>query len=148
MEEYTAKLAANRADETTLDLRFSPKPPRLKAWSYAVLSALSFGTGIYLGVKGMDIKDQINSDIGNPAKLANNKDSRKHTGQWYYVGADVALGVGVLTGLLSLWNFLESGPPSTAAVRNVNLAGPEPKRVSFVPFGLPGGAGLAATGRF
>lgn len=148
MEAYTGKLASNRADETTMDLQFSPKPPRVKAWSYAVLSALSFGGGIYLGVKGMDIKDQINSDIGNPAKLTNNKDSRKRTGQWYYVGADVALGVGALTALLSLWNFLESGPPSTATVRNVNLAGPEPKKMSLVPFGLPDGAGLAATGRF
>ncbi|HJX54728.1 MAG TPA: PEGA domain-containing protein, partial [Polyangia bacterium] len=148
MEAYTAKLATNRAYDTTLDLQFSPKPPRVKAWTYAVLSALSFGGGIYLGVKGMDIKDQINSDIGNPAKLTNNKDSRKTTGQWYYVGTDVALGVGALTALLSLWNFLESGPPSTATVRNVNLAGPEPKKLSLVPFGLPDGAGLAATGRF
>jgi hypothetical protein len=148
MEAYTGKLASNRADETTMDLQFSPKPPRVKAWTYAVLSALSFGGGIYLGVKGMDIKDQINSDIGNPAKLTNNKDSRTRTGQWYYVGADVALGVGALTALLSLWNFLESGPPSTATVRNVNLAGPEPKKLSLVPFGLPDGAGLAATGRF
>jgi len=148
MEPYADKFVANRADQTTLDVQFSPKPPRLKAWSYAVLSALSFGTGIYLGVKGMEIKDQINNDIANSAKLANNKDSRTRTGQWYYVGADVALGVGALTGLLSLWNFLESGPPSRAAVKNVNLAGPEAKKVSLVPFGLPDGAGLAATGRF
>jgi hypothetical protein len=147
-EPYAGNLVANRADETTLDMQFSPKPPRTKAWTYAVLSALSFGTGIYLGVKGLDIKDQINNDIANPAKLINNKDSRKRTGEWYYVGADVALGVGVVTGLLSLWNFLESGPPSTATVKNVNLAGPEPKRLSLVPFGLPDGAGLAAAGRF
>jgi hypothetical protein len=148
MEAYAAKLVTNRADETTLDLQFSPRPPRTKAWTYAVLSAASFGGGIYLAAKGMGIKDQINSDIANPQKFTSNSDSRRRTGQWYYVGADVAFGVGVLTGLLSLWNFLESGPPSTATVKNVNLAGPEPKRLSFVPYGLPDGAGFSATGRF
>jgi hypothetical protein len=148
MEAYKGTLVADRADVTTLDLQFSPKPPRVKAWTYAFLSGLSFGTGIYLGVKGSGIKDQINSDIGNPAKLTNNTDSRKRTGQWYYVGADVAFGVGALTGLLALWNFLESGPPSTATVKKINLAVPEPKKVGLVPFGLPDGAGLSATGRF
>lgn len=148
MEAYKGKLVADRADETTMDLQFSPKPPKKKAWTYAVLSALSFGGGIYLGVKGMEIKDQINSDIANPGKLTNSNDPRKVTGMRYYVGADVLFGVGALTGLLSVWNFLESGPPSTANVKKVNLAGPEPKQVGLVPIGLPGGAGLAATGRF
>ena len=149
MEAYTGKLVANRADETTMDMQFSPKPPRTKAWTYAVLSALSFGIGIYLGVKGMEIKDQINKRHREPCKARQQQRSRASApGEWYYVGADVALGVGVLTGLLSLWNFLESGPPSTATVKNVNLAGPEPKQLSLVPFGLPDGAGLAATGRF
>jgi hypothetical protein len=148
MEAYKGKLVAERADETTLELQFSPKPPKKKAWTYAVLSALSFGGGIYLGVTGNSIKDQINSDIANPAKFTNSNDSRRDTAKWYYVGADVAFGLGALTGLLSLWNFLESGPPSTANVKKVNLAGPEPKQVSLVPFGLPGGAGLSAAGRF
>lgn len=149
MEPYTSKLAANRADETTLDLQFSPKPPRIKAWSYAVLSAALWSTGIYLGVAGMDIKDQINRDIANTSKLIhNNNDSRKLKGEWFYIGADVAFGLGAVTALLSLWNFLESGPPSTATVKNVNLAVPEPKKVSLVPFGLPDGAGLSAAGRF
>jgi hypothetical protein len=148
MEPYKGKLVTERADEATLEVQFSPKPPRRKAWTYAVLSALSFGGGIYLGVKGGEIKDQINSDIANPAKLTTSNDSRKVPGMRYYVGADVLFGVGALTGLLSLWNFLESGPPSTANLKKVNLAGPEPKQVSLVPFGLPGGAGLSAAGRF
>jgi hypothetical protein len=148
MEPFKTKLTSARADETTLDLQFSPKPPRGKAWAYAVISALSFGGGIYLAVKGKDIKDQINRDIGNPSKLARNTDSRSRRGQWYYIGADVALGTGAITGLLSLWNFLESGPPSTANIKNVNLAVPESKKVSWVPVGMPGGAGLFATGRF
>jgi len=59
----------------------------------------------------------------------------------------VAFGVGAVTALLSLWNFLESGPPSTANVKNVNLAVPQTK-LSLVPMGMPNGAGLSAAGRF
>ena len=148
MEPFKSKLTAARAEETTLDMTFSPTPPRGKAWAYAVISALSFSGGIYLAVKGKDIKNQINSDIANNSKMATNNDSRKRTGQLYYIGADVALGTGVLTGLLLLWNFLESGPPSTAAIQKVDLAAPESKKLSLIPVGLPGGAGLFATGRF
>jgi hypothetical protein len=148
MEAYTGKLTANRADEATMNLQFSPKPPRTKAWAYAVASALSFSLGIWRGVEGMGVKDQINSDIANPAKFTNNSDSRSRTGQWDYIEADVLFGVGAIAGLMSLWNFLESGPPSTAAINNINRTTPEPKNLSLIPFGVPDGAGLAATGRF
>jgi hypothetical protein len=96
----------------------------------------------------MGVKDQINNDIANPAKFINNSDSRSRTGQWDYIEADVLFGVGAIAGLMSLWNFLESGPSSTAAVNNVNRTTPEPKNLSLVPFGVPDGAGLAARGRF
>jgi len=148
MEPYTSRLTSNRADDISLDLQFSPKPPRVKAWTYAVLSALSWGSGIYLAAKGMGIKDQIDSDIADSSKLITNDDPRKRTGQWYYVGADVAFGIGALTALLSLWNFLESGPPSTAVVKTVNLAAPEPMKLGLVPIAVPDGAGLSAVGRF
>ena len=96
----------------------------------------------------MSVKDQINSDLGNLTKFTNNSDPRQRTGQWDYIEADVLFGVGAIAGLMSLWNFLESGPPSTAAVNNINRAGSEPNKLSLVPFGVPDGAGLAATGRF
>ena len=148
MEPFKSKLTTARAEETTIDMTFSPTPPRGKAWAYAVISALSFGSGIYLAVKGKGIKDQINDDIASDSKMATNSDSRERKGKWYYIGADVAFGAGVLTGLLSLWNFLESGPPSTAAIKKVDMAAPESKKLSLVPVGMPGGAGLFATGRF
>ena len=147
MEPYSTKITFNRADSTTADVHFSPKPPRTKAWAYAVISAASWGAGIYLAVKGSGIKDQIERDMKDNSKLITSKDPRERDGRWYYVGADVAFGVGTVTALLSLWNFLESGPPSTAHVRNVNLAVPEPK-ISLVPMGISNGAGLTAVGRF
>jgi hypothetical protein len=147
MESYSTKINFNRADSTTADLQFSPKPPRTKAWTWAVISAVTWGTGIYLAVHGKGIKDDINSDMKKSDKLISSSDPRERTGRWYYVGADVAFGVGAVTALLSLWNFLESGPPSTANIKNVNLAVPENK-LSLVPMGIPNGAGLSAAGRF
>jgi hypothetical protein len=147
MEPYSTKLNFNRADSTSAEMQFSPKPPRTKAWTWAVISAVTWGTGIYLAVHGKGIKDDINSDMKKSDKLITSSDPRERTGRWYYVGADVAFGVGAATALLSLWNFLESGPPSTANIKNVNLAVPENK-LSLVPMGIPNGAGLSAAGRF
>jgi hypothetical protein len=147
METYTTKITFNRADSTSAEVQFSPKLSRVKAWTYAAVSAVAWGTGIYLAVHGSGIKDNINSDMKDSSKLITNHDPRERDGRWYYVGADMAFGVGAVTALLSLWNFLESGPPSTANIRNVNLAVPQNK-LSLVPMGISNGAGLSAVGRF
>jgi len=148
MENYDGKLAVNRADATFMDLGYSPKPSRVKAWTEAVFSAALFAGGIYLGVKGNQVKDDINNDIKDPSKLINTSDSRKNTGKYYYIGADVCLGLGLVTAALATWNFLESGPPSTATFKTTNMANPTSGKFSFAPMDVPNGAGMAATGRF
>ncbi len=148
MENYNGKLTVNRADSTFMDVSYSPKPSRVRAWTEAVFSAAFFAGGIYLGVKGNHVKDDINKDIKDPSKLINTSDSRTSTGKYYYIGADVCLGLGLITAALSTWNFLESGPPSTATFRTNNVSSPTSGNFSFTPMGVPSGAGLAATGRF
>lgn len=148
MENYTGKLTINRADVSTMDLAYSPKPGRAKAWTEAVFSAGFFVGGIVLGVKGNQIKDQINSDVKDPSKLLNSSDNRKSTGKLYYIGADVCFGLGLVTAALATWGFLESGPPSAATFKTMNMAGPAPGKLGFAPMDVPNGAGLAATGRF
>jgi hypothetical protein len=148
MENYDGKLAVNRADTTFMDLSYSPKPSRVKAWTYAVFSAAFFGGGIYLGLKGNQVKDDINKDIKDPSKLISTSDSRKDTGRYYYIGADVCLGLGLVTAALTAWNFLESGPPSTATFRTTNASTSGSGKFGFAPMDVPSGAGLAATGRF
>ena len=148
MEHYDGKLAVNRADLTAMDLGYSPKPGRAKAWTYAVFSAGLFAGGIYLGVMGNHVKDDINRDIKDTTKLINSTDSRTTTGKYYYIGADVCLGLGLVTAGMAVWNFLESGPPSTATFKTTNTAGPATNKLSFAPMDVPSGAGLAATGRF
>jgi len=149
MENYDGKLAVNRADTTFMDLNYSPKPSRVKAWTEAVFSAALFGGGIFLGVKGNQVKDDINKDIKDTTKLINTSDTRKNNGKYYYIGADVCLGLGLVTAALATWNFLESGPPSTATFKTTNTtANPNSGKFSFAPMGVPSGAGLAATGSF
>ena len=148
MENYDGKLTVNRADFTTMDLSYSPKPARAKAWTDAVFSAAFLAGGIYLGVKGNQTKDEINKDIKDPSKLVTTSDSRKNNGKYYYIGADVCFGLGVLTAALATWNFLESGPPSTATLKTVNGTSPSGAKLGFAPMDLPSGAGLAAAGRF
>ena len=148
MESYDGKIALNRADLTTLDLSYSPKPSRVKAWTDAIFSAAFFTGGIVLGVKGNHIKDNINNDIKDTSKLVRTDDSRKSTGKYYYIGADVCFGLGLVTAGLAVWNFLESGPPSTATIKTTNVANPSGNKLGFAPMDVPSGAGLAATGRF
>jgi tetratricopeptide (TPR) repeat protein len=148
MENYDGRLTVNRADATFMDLSYSPKPSRAKAWTEAVFSAALFGGGIFLGVKGNQVKDEINKDIKDTSKLVSTSDTRKNTGKYYYIGADVCLGLGLVTAALATWNFLESGPPSTATIKTTNAANPTGGKFGFAPMDVPNGAGLAATGRF
>ena len=148
MENYDGKLTVSRADVTAMDLGYSPKPGRAKAWVEAVASAGLVAGGIVLGVKGNQVKDQISNDVKDPTKLINSTDSRTTTGKYYYIGADVCFGLGLVTAALATWNFLEAGPPSTATFKTINAVGPAPAKLGFAPMDVPNGAGLAATGRF
>lgn len=148
MESYDGKLTVSRADLTVMDFGYSPKPSRARAWTEAFFSAAFVAGGIYLGVKGNQLKDDINHDVADPTKMIRSNDSRKTTGKIYYIGADVCFGAGVLTAAFAVWNFLEKGPPSTASVKTTNLASPATPSLGLGPMDVPSGAGLAAVGRF
>ena len=148
MEKFEGLLKVERADDTFMDLNYSPKPSRIPAWTYGVLSAGFLAGGIYLGIGGNKIKDQINKDAVDPIKLMRSDDSRKTKGKIYYVAADVCFGASLVTGLLSLWNFLESGPPSVATFKTQNGTKAPTNRLGLLPMDVPSGAGLTATGRF
>jgi hypothetical protein len=148
MESYAGKLTVNRADLTTMDVSYSPEPGRGKAWAYAVASAGFLAGGIVLGVMGNRLKDDIKKDAEDLSKLAGSKDSRTTTGKVYYIGADACFGLALVTAGLATWNFLESGPPSTATFKTMNTTGPAPGSLGLAPMGVPSGAGLAAAGRF
>jgi hypothetical protein len=138
-EDYESDVTVERSSDTSVNIAFGERPPRSKAYTTAVLSALFLGAGIYLGLESNKIEDGIRADIRD-GKFVNTSDKRKDKGRYYAIGADIAFGLSVLTGALSVINFLSSGPDSVADV--------EQRQVGLAPFGTAQGGGLAATGRF
>ncbi len=139
-ETYEGDVTVDRSSETTVNINLGVKPSRAKAWTAGVISALFLGGGVYIAMKGHKIEKDLKADATNPALFSNTEDGRKASGKYHYIGADALFGLSAITGAISLINFLSSGPDSVADV--------EQKQVGFAPFGLAGGGGFAATGRF
>ncbi len=139
MENYEADVEVKQGMQTLLEVQFNPKPPRGRAWTTGVLSALFLGGGIYAGLQAKDREDGLAKDVA-AGRLIDNNDPRVGEGKLWAIGANVAFGLSAITGLMSLYNFIRSGPPSTAEV--------EDKSVAITPMALPGGGGLFASGGF
>jgi hypothetical protein len=138
-EEYEGEVEVARSSETALEVNFSPKPPRTGAWSATAISALFFAGGIYAGLKGNSLKDELESDLA-AGKGLDTGDPRKQRGKYWYMGADVLYGLGTLTAAVAVINFLRSGPDSTADIEN--------KAVGFAPTSDGRGGVALARGRF
>jgi hypothetical protein len=138
-EEYEGEVDVGRSSETELAVNFSPRPPRGGAWSAAAMSALFFAGGIYAGNKGKSLKEEIDKDI-MAGKPIDSGDPRGQKGKYWYIGANVAFGLGTITAAIATWNFLRSGPDSTAEV--------DTKNISFVPARDGRGGSLVTGGRF
>lgn len=140
MEPYRGEVTVERSQEAQVDVRFQPRPSRSRAWTSAVLSALFLGGGAYLGIEGRSLRDRLQDESGDPNGQLNTGDPRVQRGKYMFIGADVLFGLGAATALLATWGFLSSGPESTAEI--------EQRNIGFGPVGVPGGAGIAARGRF
>ena len=138
-ENYEATLQVKQAAQTLVEVQFNPTPPRGRAWTTAVISAVFLGGGIYAGLQAKDREDGIKNDI-KAGQLIDNNDPRVNEGKIWAIGADVAFGISAVTGIMSVYNFLRSNPPSTGEL--------DEKSVAITPVGLPGGAGVFASGRF
>lgn len=139
MEDYDATLAVKQASQSLVEVQFSPKPPRGRAWTTAVISAAFLGAGVYAGLQAQDREDGLKKDIA-AGFLIDNNDPRVNEGKIWAIGADVAFGIAAVTGIMSIYNFVRSNPASTAEL--------DEKNVAITPVGLPGGAGVFASGRF
>jgi hypothetical protein len=138
-EEYEGEVDVGRSSETAMEVNFSPKPPRTAAWSATAISALFFAGGIYAGLKGNGLKDELERDLSD-GKGLDTGDPRAQRGKYWYMGADLLFGLGTLTAGVAVINFLRSGPDSTADI--------ETKAVGFAPTGDGRGGALLARGRF
>jgi hypothetical protein len=139
MEDYEGSLSVKQATQSLVEIQFVPKPPRARAWTTGVISAAFLGAGIYAGLHSKKLEDGIKDDI-KAGQLIDNNDPRVSQGKLWSIGANAAFGVSAITGIMSLYNFLRSNPASTGEL--------DEKNVAITPVGLPGGAGIFASGRF
>ena len=139
MEDYEANLAVKQATQTLVEVQFNPKPPLTRAWTTGVISAAFLGAGIYAGTQAKHREDGLKNDI-KAGLLIDNNDPRVNQGKLWSIGADVAFGISAVTGIMSVYNFLRSNPASVGEL--------DEKSVAITPVGLPGGAGVFASGRF
>jgi hypothetical protein len=140
MESYEASLNIQQTTETTVDVRFSPRPPRTGAISTGVVALVFLGAGAYVGHLSSGNKDAINADIKAGLPI-DNADPRFQRGKLEAIGADILFGVGAAVAVSALWTvFLSHGPESTGTV--------DQKTLGLAPTAGPGQGGLGAWGRF
>ncbi|HSZ80966.1 MAG TPA: PEGA domain-containing protein [Polyangia bacterium] len=139
MEDYEGELEVARTMETTIDVQFSPRPPRTRAISTAVTALVIVGAGAYVGHLSSQTKDGLDADI-KAGRPVDNTDPRFLRGKLEAIGADVLFGFGALIAISAVATFLSHGPDSTGAV--------DQKSLGLAPTVGPDGGGLAAWGRF
>jgi PEGA domain len=139
MEDYDGELEVARTMETTIDVQFSPRPPRTRAISTAVTALVIVGAGAYVGHLSTQTKDGLHADIKAGVPV-DNTDPRFLRGKLEAIGADVLYGFGALIAISAIATFLSHGPDSTGAV--------DQKSLGLAPTVGPDGGGLAAWGRF
>jgi hypothetical protein len=139
MESYQSELEVGRTTETTIDVQFSPRPPRTRAISTAVTALVVIGGGVYVGHLSNQAKDGLNADIKAGAPV-DNDDPRFLRGKLEAIGADVLYGLGALIAISAVTTFLSHGPDSTGVV--------DQKALGLAPTLNTDGGGLAAWGRF
>jgi hypothetical protein len=138
-EDYEVDLDIPRGVETAIDVSLSPRPPRTRAISTAIVALALLGGGAYVGHLADKNKDGLNADIaaGQPV---DGSDPRFLRGKIEAIGADVLYGIGAIVAITAVMGFFAHGPDSTGVLDH--------KQVSFVPTAAPGGAGVGVTGRF
>jgi hypothetical protein len=139
MEDYEADLEVAQTSETTVDIQFSPRPPKTRAISTAITAALILGGGFYVGHLAQKNQDSINADIQAGMHI-DSSDPRFLRGKIEAIGADVLFGFGAIVGISAIVSFLSHGPESTGAV--------DQKSLGFAPTANPSGGGVSAFGRF
>jgi hypothetical protein len=139
MEDYQADVEVAQTTETTVDIQFSPRPPRARAISTAITAAVILGGGFYVGHLAQKNEDAINADIKAGMHI-DSSDPRFTRGKIESIGADVLFGFGAIVGISAIVSFLSHGPDSTGAI--------DQKALGFAPTASPDGGGLSAFGRF
>ena len=117
----------------------SPRPPRTRAITTAVVAAILIGGGAYVGHLSQANRDAINADIKNNV-LVDNDDPRFLRGKVEAIGANVLYGVGAIVAVTAVFGLFSHGPDSTGVA--------DSKKVSLTPTMGRDGGGLSLWGTF
>ena len=79
-EDFETKLEIARGMETTLEVQLSPRPPKTRAISTAVVALVLIGGGAYVGHLAQGTKSDLQNDIKNGV-LVDNGDPRFFRGK-------------------------------------------------------------------
>ena len=140
MKTFSADVTIERGQLTPMRVRLRPRPGRSAAWTTLILGVGSAGAGLYLGMRGTDLRDQLSAE--RDAGTLASDDPRILRGRLFYYGADVAYGLGALLGVFSIYYFLRDPlPDSDGRVL-------EPRDWALSPSFDRDGAGATLTGRF
>ena len=140
MKTFSADVTIERGQLTPVRVRLRPRQGRSAAWTTLILGVGSAGAGLYLGMRGTDLRDQLSAE--RDAGTLASDDPRILRGRLFYYGADVAYGLGALLGVFSIYYFLRDPlPDSDGRVL-------EPRDWALSPSFDRDGAGATLTGRF
>ncbi|NOY91596.1 MAG: PEGA domain-containing protein [Deltaproteobacteria bacterium] len=140
MKTFSESVTIARGQLTPVRVRLRPRPSRRTAWTTLIFGLGSAGAGLYLGMRGRDIRDRLRSE--RDAGTLASDDPRILRGRLFYYGADAAYGFGALLGVFSLYYFLRDPlPDSEGSVL-------EPRDWALAPSFDRHGAGATLTGRF
>jgi hypothetical protein len=140
MKDWETTVEVPRGQLVPVEARLRPSVGRGGAYVTAVLGGLFVIAGTVLGVVSNDMLGQLEAERDAGALSSN--DSRILLGQGLAIGADVAFGLGLIFGGLSIFYFLQDPlPDSEGRVR-------EPRDWTLAPAVGPGLAGGSFGWRF
>ena len=116
-KSYSRKITIEAKTETSIKVALVPTPSRSDAVVAYVITGLSLGAGIYLGVSANNLHDDLQKEIAAGSPPPDSDDPRFLRGKIYAIAADGAFAVAAISAATAVYYTLrDKGPPSTALI--------------------------------
>jgi len=116
-KSYSRKITIEAKTETSIKVALVPTPSRSDAVVAYVITGLSLGAGIYLGVSANNLHDDLQKEIAAGSPPPASDDPRFLRGKIYAIAADGAFAVAAISAATAVYYTLrDKGPPSTALI--------------------------------
>ncbi|MFO0694337.1 MAG: PEGA domain-containing protein [Polyangiales bacterium] len=111
LKTWEHEVRIERGQVTPIRVRLRPAPDRSNAYATLGLSVMSLGAGIGLGVASRNLEDELRHEA-SAGTLASD-DPRFNRGRGFAIGADTALGLAGLFGVLTIYYFVHDPLPDS-----------------------------------